>query len=298
MRIRRHACLRLIIAGVALLLLPAHAAMQQVDERGKVLTLSKPATRIISLAPHITELVFAVGAGGKLVGVSSYSDYPPAAKRISVIGDGGKIDLERVVQLRPDLVIAWQSGNHIGDIAQLERLGIPVFVTEPRRLVDIPKLLRTFGQLTGNAGQAEQSAAAFEKIKHALASRYSNAAPVSVFYEIWHQPLMTVNSDHMISDVISLCGGRNIFGSVRLLTPTVSMESVLAADPQAIIASGALYQDAGAWQDWLRFKHLSAVKHHHLFLIHPDLIQRQTPRILQGAELICRQLDQVRHAPR
>ena len=281
---------------MGLLWLPAHAAVRQVDDRGKVVALVKPAARIISLAPHITELVFAVGAGDKLVGVSSYSDYPPAAKRIGVIGDGGKIDLERVVELRPDLVIAWQSGNHISDITQLERLGIPVFVTEPRRLGDIPKLLRTFGQLTGSVEQAEQSAAAFEKIRDALASRYSNAAPVSVFYEIWHQPLMTVNSDHMISDVIRLCGGRNIFEAVHVLTPTVSMESVLAADPQVIIASGALYQDEAVWQDWQRFKQLRAVKHHHLFSIHPDLIQRQTPRILQGAELMCRQLAQVRQA--
>ena len=281
---------------MGLLWLPAHAAVRQVDDRGKVVALVKPAARIISLAPHITELVFAVGAGDKLVGVSSYSDYPPAAKRIGVIGDGGKIDLERVVELRPDLVIAWQSGNHISDITQLERLGIPVFVTEPRRLGDISKLLRTFGQLTGSVEQAEQSAAAFEKIRDALASRYSNAAPVSVFYEIWHQPLMTVNSDHMISDVIRLCGGRNIFEAVHVLTPTVSMESVLAADPQVIIASGALYQDEAVWQDWQRFKQLRAVKHHHLFSIHPDLIQRQTPRILQGAELMCRQLAQVRQA--
>jgi len=230
------------------------------------------------------------------VGVSAYSDYPAAAARIPLIGDFGRVDLERVLRLKPDLVIGWKSGNRAGDMEKLEQLGLPVFATEPRRLADIPRLLREIGMLAGTQATAERAAAAFESELGMLETRYRGARPVSVFYEIWHEPLMTLNDEHIIGDAIRLCGGRNIFGALSALTPTVSMENVLAADPEAIVASGSLYNDKRLLEAWKRFPQLRAVARRHLFQIHPDLIQRPTPRILQGVRVMCEQLETVRKA--
>lgn len=283
--------------GAALLwlaFLPPACAISMADDRGDILQLSVPARRIVSLAPHVTELAFAAGAGGRLVGVTAYSDYPAAAKHLPLLGDSGKVDVERILSLKPDLIIAWQSGNHMGDLAQLERLGLKVFVTEPRHLQDIPRLLRRIGELAGTPAEAEAAARDFERRRQALQLRFAGRRPVKVFYQIWDSPLMTVNGEHLINDVISLCGGRNVFAGVAALTPVVSPEAVLAAAPDAIIASGSLYQDERVWRTWRRFPSLVAVKRNHLFFVHPDLIQRHTPRILQGAQQLCEHLEMVR----
>ncbi len=288
--------LRLVCAACLLLnTLPAWA--QQVsaqDDRGVLVTLSQPAQRIISLAPHATELAFAAGAGSFVVGVTAFSDYPPAAKRIQSLGDSGKVDLERVLALKPDLVLAWQSGNHSGDLAQLERLGVRVFVTEPRHLQDIPRLLSAIGHLAGTDANANRAAAGFEQRMIRLRHKFAARKQVSVFYQIWDAPLMTVNGAHLINDVIELCGGRNIFAGLTNLTPTVSMESVVSQDPEVIFASGGLYQNEQVWKNWRRFSGMRAVRKERMYFIHPDLIQRQTPRILEGAERLCEQLDHAR----
>lgn len=286
------------LSAIPLLLLAATAAIaapvKLVDDAGRGVVLNLPAARIVALSPHVTELVFAAGAGNRLVGVSSFSDYPAAAKRIPHVGDGGKVDAERLLALRPDLVVGWHSGNSAADIATLERLGIPVFLTEPRRLEDIPRLLETIGKLAGTEQVATQAAEDFRAGVAELKLHYAGRRPVRVFYEIWHEPLITVNGEHLISDVLGLCGGRNVFAGVSSLTPAVAVESVLAEDPEAIIASGALYADRGQLVGWRRYPRLAAVRRGHMFFIHPDLIQRQTPRILMGAQQMCEQIEQVR----
>ena len=289
--------LRWRLFGAALLwlvLVPQASAISVADDRGTTLHLSRPAARIVSLAPHVTELVYAAGAGARLAGVTAYSDYPAEARRLPLLGDSGKVDVERILALKPDLVIGWQSGNHTGDLAQLERLGIKVFVTEPRHLRDIPRLLRRIGELAGTSAGAESAARGFEQLRRDLQERFAGRPPVSVFYQIWDSPLMTVNGEHLISDVISLCGGRNVFAGVGALTPTVSVEAVLAADPRVIVASGSLYQDDRVWRTWRRFPNLAAVRGGYLFFVDPDLIQRHTPRILQGARQLCEQLETAR----
>jgi iron complex transport system substrate-binding protein len=288
--------LRLICAACLLLItLPAWA--QQVsaqDDRGVTVSLSQPARRIVSLAPHATELAFAAGAGSFVVGVTAFSDYPPAAKRIQPLGDSGKVDIERILALKPDLVLAWQSGNHSGDLAQLERLGVRIFVTEPRHLQDIPRLLRAVGRLAGTDVMAKRAATGFEQRMARLKNKFAVRKQVSLFYQIWDAPLMTVNGEHLINDVIELCGGRNIFARLANLTPTVSMESVVSLDPEVIFASGGLYQNEQVWKSWRRFSGMRAVRKERMYFIHPDLIQRQTPRILDGAERLCEQLDHAR----
>lgn len=288
--------LRLICAACLLLsTLPAWAQnVSAQDDRGETVSLSQPARRIISLAPHATELAFAAGAGGFIVGVTAFSDYPAVARRIQPLGDSGKVDIERVLALKPDLVLAWQSGNHSGDLAQLERLGVRLFVTEPRHLQDIPRLLRAIGQLAGTDTEASRAAAGFEQRMSGLKDKFAARRQVSVFYQIWDAPLMTVNGEHLINDVIELCGGRNIFAGLTNLTPVVSMESVVSRDPEVIFASGGLYRNEQVWKNWRRFPGMRAVRKERMYFIPPDLIQRQTPRVLEGAERLCEQLDHAR----
>jgi iron complex transport system substrate-binding protein len=254
---------------------------------------SGPALRIVSLAPHLTEIAFAAGAGERLVGVARFSDFPPQARAIPQIGDASRVDIERILALKPDLVLAWTSGNQAGDLARLARLGQPVITTEPRSLADVPELLRVVGRLAGSADVANAAATAFEAEIAVLRGRYASRRPVRVFYEIWHRPLLTVNGEHMISDVIALCGGVNAFAVVPVLTPSVSLESVIAARPEAILggsSSTTPQQFAARW----RGHAVDALRRVPAYYVPPDEIQRATLRILAGARAICRHLDEVR----
>jgi iron complex transport system substrate-binding protein len=254
------------------------------DDRGKVLHLRSPARRIAVLAPHLAELAFDAGAGSAVVGAVRGSDYPPEATRLPVIGDAAGLDLERILALRPDLVLGWLSGNRASDIERLEALGLPVFVSEPRRLRDVPATLRRVGTLAGTRAAAERAAQAFETRLARLAAP-SPAPPVTVFVEIWHSPLMTVNGAHLISDVLAACEGRNVFAGMPALAGSVSAESVLAVDPQVIIAATPPGQDALA--AWRALPRLRAVQAGRLHAIDPDLLTRGTPRILDGVEKVC-----------
>lgn len=273
----------------------ADAPFTLTDDRGRSVRLNHFARRIISLSPNITELVFAAGAGDKLVGVSSYSDYPDVAKSIPGIGDSSSLDLERIVALKPDLVIAWNSGNKVADIDKLERLGLTVFITEATKLEDIPRLLRKIGKLAGTLAIAELAASSFEAELRKIKQRYRSRQPVEVLYLIWHRPLMTVSDNHIISDIINICGGINVFAAAPSLTLVISAESILEADPQIIISSMPLVSPETETRElWQRFPHIRAVRNNHLFFVHPDLIHRQTPRMLQAAKTVCEQLESAR----
>lgn len=286
------------LLGVALLALATgatRAALALEDDRGQTLAREAPARRIVTLAPSLAEMVYAAGAGDRLVGVGSYSDYPEAVRDLPAVGDASRLDLERILTLRPDVAIAWKSGNRPADLARLESLGIPVFVVEPRRLSDVPRVLRAIGALAGTPAAAEAAAAEFERQIAALGAQYRERRPVPVFYQIWHEPLLTVNGDHMISHVLELCGGRNVFASLGNLTPAVSVEALLAADPQAIIISvSSPREEAEAKRFLSRLPRLQAVRGGRIFSVHPDLIQRQTPRLAQGAGEVCGDLERVR----
>ena len=255
---------------------------------------SQPPQRIISLAPHITELLYSVGAGDRIVGAVYYSDYPPAAKQIPRVGSYERFDLEMVLSLDADLVVAWPSGNGPNQLAQLKKMGLSLFFVEPERLIDIPNDMRRLGEKVGTMEIATVQAAAFEKIYQQLQQRYAKQAIVRVFYQIWNQPLMTVNGQHLIADVMRLCGGENIFHDLPVLAPAITVEAVLQANPQAIIASGMAEEHPEWLDDWRRWSQLSATADDNLFVIHPDLIQRHTPRILQGAAQMCAHLEKVR----
>ncbi|MFA5915941.1 MAG: cobalamin-binding protein [Burkholderiales bacterium] len=281
----------------AFVLALSHATAAEIrlsDDAGRRVTLQQPAQRIISLAPHLTELLFAAGAGGKIVGTVAYSNYPVEARSIARIGDSAQLDLERIVALKPDLVLVWRDGNAQRQLDKLLHLGIPVFYNEPRRLPDIARAIEEFGLLAGTEAVARPAARAFMARLDELRVRYAGRAPVSVFYQIWDKPLMSVNGEHLISDVIRLCGGRNIFAALKSLTPEIATEAVLAADPEAIVGVGAEAGQAGNLDAWKHWPRLRAVARGNLFLIDSDLISRNSPRILDGAGQMCEQLDTAR----
>ncbi len=272
----------------------AGAAVEVLDDRGKLIKLSQPAQRIISLAPHVTELLFAAGAGDKIVGVVDYSNHPEAAKKIPNIGAYDNFDYERIKQLKPDLIVGWQSGNPAEKIAHLETLGFVVFLSEPRTFAGIASAVERFGQLSNNTASAHAAASEFTASIEQLRKRYRHQAKVSLFYEIWNAPLMTLNGEHLFNQVAELCGANNVFASLPQLAPQISEEAVLAANPQMILASG-MDANRPEWLDkWRRWPQLQAVKNNHLYAVHPDLLQRQSLRIADGAQQVCAMVDQVR----
>lgn len=272
----------------------ALSAIEVEDALGRKLVFEKPAMRVVSLAPHMTEVAFAAGAGKQLVGAVAYSDYPEAAKAIPQVGSYDNVSYESLVALKPDLVLAWRSGNGDEIIARLQSLGLTVYVDEPRTLDDVARSLRDVGKLTGNDAAAEVAAGQFlQQLSH-LRETYSSREEISVYYQIWDEPLMTLNGDHMISDVVRLCGGRNVFADSIALVSRISVESVVRADPQVVIASG-MDKARPEWLDeWRKWTSMTAVKNEQLYFVPPDVLQRHTPRIIEGATLLCEHLQKAR----
>lgn len=264
------------------------------DFAGREVTLAKPAERIVALAPHIVENLYSAGAGERLVGVVSYSNFPAAAKQIPEVGSYNAFSLEQLVALRPDLVVMWGSGNGMQTLSKLEALGIPVYVSELRQLSDVPQSIRRLGQLAGTATASETEARRIEGELQRLVRLYGGAQELTVFYQIWNEPLQTVNNEHLISEIIALCGGRNVFGDAPALAPRINVEAVLQRDPDAIVASG-MGEARPEWLDqWRRYPSLKAVTGEALFFINPDHVQRPTARVLLGAEHLCQQLATIR----
>ncbi|MBS0348008.1 MAG: cobalamin-binding protein [Proteobacteria bacterium] len=286
--------MRGLLLGLLLVSGFARASIDVTDDQGQTLRLAQPARRIVSLAPHVTELLFAAGAGDRVVGAVQYSDYPQAAGKIPRVGSYTAPDMEKVAALKPDLVVAWKSGNRDAHLDKLKALGVPVFINEPRRIEDVARSLSQLGRLAGSEAVADAAAQAFRNRHAALAARYSGRPKLRVFYEIWNRPLMTINGEHLISDVIRLCGGDNVFAKLPVLAPTIDVEAVLAAAPDVLVASG-MGESRPEWlDDWRKWTKLPAVARGNLFFIPPDQIQRHTPRILDGAERLCGQLEEAR----
>ena len=284
----------LALTATVALLPAAHADLVFKDDTGREIRLKAPAKRIITLAPHATELLYAAGAGDRLVGTVDYSDYPPAAKKIPRVGSYDRFDLEAISALKPDLIIAWETGNPAAQVDKLKALGLTVYVTQPNRMEDVAGQLERYGRLAGSQAAADAAAAQFRQRLDRLRQTYAGKPPVRVFYQIWINPLMTVGGPQIITDAIRLCGGENVFGQLSQMAPVVSVEGVLAADPEAIVATGMGDARPDWLNDWNKWPRMTAVKRGNLFHIHPDLMQRHTPRILDGAEKLCAELDVAR----
>ncbi|VAW95263.1 hypothetical protein MNBD_GAMMA23-1684, partial [hydrothermal vent metagenome] len=222
----------------------------------------------------------------------NYSDYPKAANKIARVGSYNQINIETIIALNPDLIVAWESGNSHHIIEKLRKLGFAVFVTEPRTLMDIPDVIKRLSLITGTS--ADKTIATYLKKYNALKIKYSKKTPVTLFYQYWNNPLMTVNGQHIISDVMRLCGAKNIFSDLKILAPAVTVESVVASKVEVIIVGGLLEQHHQWLNGWRKWKDLLAVKNNHLYNVNPDLLQRHTMRLIDGAKALCEKVDLAR----
>lgn len=254
---------------------------------------SPPVRRIISLAPNLTELTYSAGAGERLVGADVYSDYPEAARKLPRVGDAFQVDYERVLALRPDLVLVWDTGTPETVIGRLAELGLRVERVSTSRLDDIATAIERIGKLAGTETSAHATAQRFLREVSEVRAHTPAAEPLSVFYQISEKPLYTVNGAHLISEIIGLCGGRNVFADLAQLAPAVSLEAVLARDPQVILtADGAQGDPLSVWRNWPR---LRAVELGNLYTVHADHVARATPRVIEGVREVCDVLDEARH---
>jgi len=279
---------------VPLVSFSATAAIQLKGADGVSITLPSPARRIVNLSPDFSELLYDVGAGGTLVGTIEYSNYPEAAKKVPRIGDGFHVDVEKIVALKPDLVLAWEGGTPQALISKLRGLGLPVLAIGTHELTDIAANLETLGAATGHEVEARQAADGFRGRLAAFESRYAAAQPIRVFYEISQEPLYTVGGAQSISRLIAVCGGRNIFADLSELAPVVSLEAVLARDPQAIVTGNGEGDVEQRFKQWRQWPELTAVRYGNLYAMNDDTISRATPRILDAGQQLCEDLDRAR----
>jgi iron complex transport system substrate-binding protein len=283
------ALLALVLASITSTVL---AAVTAVDDEGTAVNLPAPARRIVSLAPHITEQLFAIGAGNSIIGTTDYADFPAEAREIPRVARAHSVDLERIAALRPDLIVLWGSGFPPGLTASVRRLGFPVFISEPRSLDDVARSLKALGVLTGRDGT--RASDAFRDQIDRLRMRYANRNAVRVFYQVWASPLMTLSGRHLISEAIALCGGRNVFAQLAPIAPQVSIEAVLAADPQAIVTAEPGGKASASLAMWLHYPALSATRLGQLYTLDADRINRHGPRLAEEIEALCELIEQAR----
>ena len=286
--------LRLLIGSVLALLstLSIAAPITLQDDAGRNVALMEPVKRIVTLAPFLTELTFAAGAGNRVVGVSAYSDYPAEAKRLPVVSSAAGLSIESLAALRPDLVVVWRDSFRMEDIGRIEGFGAAVYVAYGRRLDDVPRLLRVIGTATALDVTAQVSA--FEREVTALRAAYSAKPRIDAFLEIWHRPLTTISGGHFMNDAIEMCGGRNVFKDLSGVAPQVSWEEVYARDPFVVVGTGSAANEAEFRANWSERGTLSAVRAGRLVWADADTLQRPTTRTPQGIRRLCEALDRAR----
>lgn len=259
----------------------------------------EPARRLIALSPHLTELVYTAGAGDRLVGAVEYSDYPAEALDVPRIGDAFRLDYEAIAAVNPDLILAWGSGTPVDVQDRLRNIGYHVVPLDATGLDGIAAQVERIGALTGTERVAEAAAAAYRARLAELRERYREVPVVDVFYQISAQPLFTITGRHVISEAIDTCGGHNVFADVAGLSPAVSLEAVLVAEPDVIVAghdtlpSGRFEELAARWSGWTS---IPAVRDGHLYVLDSDRMHRPTTRILDAVETLCAHLDDVRRS--
>ena len=270
----------------------AQAAITVKDDAGLNVTVNKPALRVISIAPSVTELLFAAGGGSRVVGAVNYSDYPEAAKRIPRIGSNREIDMELLISLKPDLIVAWRHNSSERQIEMVRQLGIPVFQSDPQKLDEIPDSVLRLGQLMGTEAVARPVATQLREQLASLRAKYANRAPVRTFYQVWDKPLYTLSGKHILTDAMHLCGGVNIFDKLSVTAPIVTLESVLQENPEVIIATAE--KNYGGVDLWKPYGTLTAVRNKNLFMLDGHLLNRAGPRMIQGTATMCEVLEQAR----
>ncbi|MFC7294732.1 cobalamin-binding protein [Marinobacter aromaticivorans] len=283
-----------VFACLALISREGSAELCAPDDLKANVCLDQPARKIVALSPGATELLYSAGAGDQVVAVVEYSDYPPAAQKLPSVGSNTRIDMEALLALDPDLVVTWVTGNPPAQVELLQDLGLTTFAIEPRTFEGVSSAIERLSTLAGTEPLGFAEAGRFRAGMTELSEQYRNAGPVSVFYQVWEQPLMTINNDHLIGKVIQLCGGVNVFGAMPNLVPRISAEAVLKADPGAILAGSVDGDSNDQLEHWKRYPGLDAVAGNNLFYVPSALISRPTPRLLEAARLVCEKLDIAR----
>ncbi|WP_168188925.1 cobalamin-binding protein [Thiomicrorhabdus sediminis] len=250
--------------------------------------------RIVSLSPHLTELVYSAGGGAKLVGAIEYSDYPAQAKSLPRVGNYQSINIERIIALKPDLILSWKNGNRARDIEKLQSLGFNVWQTQTNNLEDIGHLIAAIGKRLGTKKIAENKNRQLQKTLQDLSQQYAQREKISTFYQLWQRPLMTVNGSHFISLALNICGAENIFAELPLIAPEVSIESVINANPKLILLGGQKQFQQSWMQDWQTYDLISAVKNQQIYRLDNNLLQRPTERFIKALPELCRTIDQAR----
>jgi len=281
------------LAAVLALAVRAFAAPIVIgDDLGRSVTLAHPAQRIVSLSPFLTELAFSAGAGARVVGVSAYSDYPPAARALPQVASSAGMSLESIAALHPDLVLAWTDTTRPEDVARLEQLGTAVFVARARKLDDPPRLLEAIARLAGT--DASAGAAQFRTRIEALRKRYARHPMVSALVDIWHAPLTTVGAGHWIGEALATCGARNGFADLPGLAPQVGWELVYQRDPDVIVATGSAGSEKSLHDQWRAHSTLRAVRTGRLVFVDADLLERPTLRLADGVAQLCEGIERAR----
>jgi iron complex transport system substrate-binding protein len=279
-------------AAVASGAAPASTARTVTDDSARAVQVRAAPLRIVSLSPGGTEMLFAAGAGPEVVATVEYSDVPPEAKRVVRIGDAVSIDLERLVRIHPDVVVAWPAGGNPAQREKIARLDIPVYEQETKRLADLAPSIRRLGVLAGTASQAEAAARTIEARLESLRRTYAGAEDAarqpSVLLEVWNRPIYTVGGQHLMTDALELCGARNVFADLPEAGPVVDIEAVIARDPDIIIAAGPPGESAAWLTDWKRFTTLRAVHARRLVAFEDQGLSRLGPSVLDATEALCR----------
>ena len=264
------------------------------DDLGKEVCLKQAANRIIALSPGATELLFAAGAGDRVMAVVNYSDYPPAALELPLIGSHTRVDMEALIALNPDLVVTWVTGNPPAQVELLQELGVPTFAIEPRTFEGVSSVIERLSTLAGTEPEGYAEAKRFRVGIAALTQQYAGVEPIPVFYQVWEKPLMTVNNEHLIGKVLKLCGGVNVFGDMQRLIPRISAEVVLQADPYAILTGSVDGVSDDQLDEWKKYAGLTAVEKNNLFFVPASPISRPTPRLLDAIQTVCGKLANAR----
>lgn len=256
----------------------------------------KNAKRIIALSPHSVELLYALGVGDRIIGTTEFADYPEAANKIERIGGYHGLQTERIVELQPDLIVAWEGGNRSEDLNLIEKLGLPIYRSETKRLRHIAFEIEALGQLTGTEKKADQLIQNFNRNLDTLTEANKDKAQVSFFYQLWSAPIRTISTGSWINEMLEICGGKNIIDDPDVDYPQISLETVLLNNPMAIIIPSSHGHDNGKlsglkWEEW---PEIPAVKNNHIYRINGDILHRFSLRTIEATQTLCQTFDGIR----
>ncbi len=255
---------------------------------------AKEINRIIALSPSSVEMLFEIGVGDRIVGTVEYADFPEAAKKIPRLGNYAGVQIETIVAAKPDLIVAWKSGNKQSDLKKLKSLGLNIIYVDPKTLSAVSENMIKLGKAIGVEQKANEAAEKFKQEYQAIKQRYASKNKVKVFYQLWHDPIRTVGDKSWVQSLIHDCNGDNVFKDSTAPYPVVSLESVIVKAPEIILMSKHSHADKAKKQLWVKWKNLPAVKNNLMESIDGSTLLRAGPRAVIGFSDLCSKIDKAR----